>query len=66
MGVDKDALQATLFPPLTPLQTQAHGPAPVTVDGTPEEQRLDDGAEGTVVLCADPQEPLTAVTAQSQ
>ena len=52
------ALQLALPPPLLPLHDQLHGPEPDTDEAEPDEHKLLDGADATVVPFALPQEPL--------
>ncbi len=50
-----------VVPPFEPVQLQAKGPEPVTLDEVPVVQRLEVGAVDTVVPLDEPQAPFTAV-----
>jgi hypothetical protein len=63
VGVATGAEQLAVVPPLEPAQLHVHGPAPVTEDAVPAEQRLVEGADDAGVPFADPHTPLTAAAA---
>jgi hypothetical protein len=62
-GLETEALQLAVEPPLLPAQLHFHGPLPVTADAVPAVHRLLVGALLSVAPLEEPHAPLTATGA---
>jgi hypothetical protein len=62
-GLETEALQLAVEPPLLPAQLHFHGPIPVTADAVPAVHRLLVGGLPNVAPLDEPHAPLTATGA---